>query len=51
MNIKRFSLQLSVFHGRAVPEDGVIVGYGSIIDVFKLAVPIPKKLSLTKSNI
>jgi hypothetical protein len=25
MNIKRFSLQLSVFHGRTVPEDGVIV--------------------------
>ncbi len=45
MNIKRFSLQLSIFHGRTVPEDGVIVGYGAIIDVFKLAVPIPKKLS------
>ena len=50
MNIKRFSLQLSIFHGRTVPEDGVIVGYGAIIDVFKLAVPIPKKLSFVSSK-
>lgn len=45
MGIKRFSLQLSVFHSRTVPEDGVIVGYGAIIDAYKLAVPIPGKLS------
>ena len=50
MNIKRFSLQLSIFHGRTVPEDGVIVGYGAIIDIFKLAVPIPKKLSFVSSK-
>lgn len=50
MNIKRFSLQLSVFHGRKVPEDGVIVGYGAIIEVFKLAVPIPNKLSFVSSK-
>jgi hypothetical protein len=50
MNIKRFSLQLSVFHGRNVPEDGVIVGYGTIIEVFKLAVPIPNKLSFVSSK-
>ena len=50
MNIKRFSQQLSVFHGRTVPEDGVIVGYGAIIEVFKLAVPIPNKLSFVSSK-
>ena len=50
MNIKRFSLQLSFFHGRTVPEDGVIVGYGAIIEVFKLAVPIPNKLSFVSSK-
>jgi Fic family protein len=50
MNIKYFSLQLSVFHGRKVPEDGVIVGYGAIIDVYKLAVPIPHKLSFISSK-
>jgi len=50
MNIKRFSLQLSVFHGKTVPEDGVIVGYGAIIEVYKLAVPIPNKLSFVSSK-
>ena len=50
MNIKCFSLQLSVFHGRTVPEDGVVVGYGAIIEVFKLAVPIPNKLSFVSSK-
>ena len=50
MNIKRFSLKLSVFHGRTVPEEGVIVGYGAIIEVFKLAVPIPTKLSFVSSK-
>lgn len=50
MNIKRFSLQLSVYHGRIVPEDGVIVGYGAIIEEYKLAVPIPKKLSFVSSK-
>ena len=50
MNIKRFSLQLSVFHGRTVPENGVIVGYGAIIEVFKIAVPIPNKLSFVSSK-
>ena len=50
MNIKRFSLQLSVFHGRTVPEDGVIVGYGAIIEVYKLAVPIPEKLTFVSTK-
>lgn len=50
MNIKRFSLQLSVFHGRAVPEDGVIVGYGAIIEAYKLAVPIPEKLTFISTK-
>lgn len=50
MNIKRFSLQLNVFHGRAVPEDGVIVGYGAIIEAYKLAVPIPEKLTFISTK-
>jgi hypothetical protein len=50
MNIKRFSLQLSVYHGRKVPEDVVIVGYGAIIEAYKLAVPIPTKLSFVSSK-
>jgi hypothetical protein len=50
MNIKRFSLELSVFHGRAVPEDGVIVGYGAIIEAYKLAAPIPTKLTFISNK-
>jgi hypothetical protein len=50
MKIKRFSQQLSIFHGRIVPEDGVIVGYGAIIEVFKIEVPIPNKLSFVSSK-
>ena len=50
MNIKRFSLQLSVFHGRTVPEDGVIVGYGAIIEAYKLAIPIPVKLTFISTK-
>jgi len=50
MNIKRFSLQLSIFHGRTVPEDGAIVGYGSIIEAYKLAVPIPLKLAFISTK-
>ena len=50
MNIKLFSLQLSVFHGRTVPEDGVIVGYGAIIEAYKLVVPIPEKLTFISTK-
>lgn len=50
MDIKRFSLDLSVFHGRAVPEEGVIVGYGAIIQAFQLAVPIPAKLAFVSTK-
>ncbi len=50
MNIKRFSLQLSVFHGRTVPKDGVIVGYGAIIEAYKLKVPIPEKLTFISTK-
>lgn len=50
MNIKRFSLQLSIFNGRTVPEDGVIVGYGAIIEAYKLAAPIPVKLTFISTK-
>lgn len=44
MNIKRFSLQLRLIHGRSDPEDGIIVRYGAIIEAYKLAVPIPVQI-------
>jgi len=45
MDIKCFSPELSVFHGRKVPPEGQIVGYGAIIEMFKLPVPIPTVLA------
>jgi len=46
MNNKRFSLKISVFHGLKAPEEGKLVGYGSIIEAFNLAMPLPNRLSL-----
>ncbi len=42
MNNNRFSLKITVFHGIKAPEEGHLVGYGAIIEAYKLAVPIPK---------
>ncbi len=41
-----FSQEINVFHGRQTPEKGTLVGYGTIIDLLKLSVPLPSKLSL-----
>lgn len=43
---KRFSQEISVFHGRQTPEKGTLVGYGAIIDALELAVPLPTRLAL-----
>ncbi len=40
------SQEISVFHERILPEEGVLAGYGAIIDALKLPVVIPKRLSL-----
>jgi hypothetical protein len=40
------SQEVSIFHGRATPELGTIVGYGAIIEAYKLPVPFPEKLAL-----
>ncbi|WP_236974279.1 Fic family protein [Membranihabitans maritimus] len=40
-----FSLNVTVFHGRRAPEDGVLVGYGALIDAFDLDVPMPDQLA------
>ncbi len=46
MNNKRFSQTIKVFHERVAPEEGNLVGYGTIIDSLKLTVPIPRQLAL-----
>ncbi len=46
MIFNSFSLNITVFHGRETPEEGILVGYGALIEVFNLAVPLPEKLAL-----
>ena len=41
-----FSPKITVFHGRVTPEEGFLVGYGAIVEFYKLPVPLPAKLSL-----
>ena len=41
-----FSQKISIFHGRIPPEEGYIVGYGAMINFYKLAVPLPETLSI-----
>ena len=41
-----YSRKISVFHGRIAPEEGILVGYGAIIETHQLAIPIPHVLSL-----
>lgn len=40
MNNNRFSRKISVFKGRLAPEEGLLVGYGALIGVFDLQIPI-----------
>jgi hypothetical protein len=44
--INHISREISTFHGRAAPELGTIVGYGAIIEAYKLPVPFPERLAL-----
>ncbi|WPQ60657.1 Fic family protein [Chitinophaga sancti] len=41
-----FSIIISSFHGRIAPEEGLLVGYGALIQFYKLEVPIPDRLAL-----
>ena len=50
INTTHFSREITVFHGRRAPEKGILVGYGAIIDVLTLAMPIPRKLALLGEN-
>ena len=44
--IKRFSQEISTFHGRKAPEVAFLVGYGALIDTLQLNIPMPSKLSI-----
>jgi len=42
----QYSRKITIFHGREAPEEGSLVGYGALIDAFKLVMPIPDRVSL-----
>ncbi|NBC56896.1 MAG: cell filamentation protein Fic [Bacteroidetes bacterium] len=46
MNNTRYSHKINVFHGLKAPEVATLVGYGAIIEVLKLDMPLPDKLAL-----
>lgn len=50
MNNNRYSLEITVFHGRKVPEEGTLVGYGALMHKYDLKVPIPEVLSLISAK-
>ena len=50
MKSKQYSQKITVFHGRQVPEEGTLVGYGAVIDRLKLSMPIPNKLALISTK-
>ena len=41
-----FSIRIPAFHGRKLPEAGVIVGYAALIENLELPVPIPTVITL-----
>ncbi len=46
MKNNNFSQRITVFHERAAPEEGYLVGYGAIHKAFDLQVPLPDILAL-----
>jgi len=50
MENKSFSVKINVFRGRYAPEEGILVGYGAIIEAFQLSVPLPRQLSLISTK-
>jgi Fic family protein len=46
MNNKRFSLKITVLHGKQAPEESILVGYGAIIEGLQLSMPFPEQLAL-----
>ena len=42
---KHFSGPVTVFHGQTLPEKAIPAGYAALIYAYKLAVPLPYRLS------
>lgn len=46
----QLSRKITIFHERLAPEEGVLVGYGAMIEAYQLAMPLPETLSLISSK-
>ncbi|RYY07927.1 MAG: cell filamentation protein Fic, partial [Sphingobacteriaceae bacterium] len=46
MKINTISQNINVFHERKAPEEGLLVGYGALINYYLLHVPIPDRLCI-----
>lgn len=46
----QFSGPVLIFHERVLPERATPAGYAALIDVYKLAVPLPRALSATSEH-
>ena len=46
MNYKSFSPLITVFHGKAAPEEAYLSGYAALIHYYDLAIPLPDRLAL-----
>lgn len=44
------SIRTQIVNGRKAPEEGTLIGYGALIQHYKLPVPYPKILSLISDN-
>ncbi len=50
MKPNKISKKISIFRGRTAPEEGLLVGYGALIEAYNLAVPLPKILTLISTK-
>lgn len=46
MKKEAFSIETNSFYGRELPEEGLIAGYGALIEKYQLPMPIPNRLAL-----
>ncbi len=50
MKDKHFLIKTDIFHGRSAPEEGILAGYGAVIEAFALSVPLPTRLALISAK-
>lgn len=46
MKNKSISTNITIFHDRQPPEEGLLAGYGALIEHYGLEAPLPAKLSI-----